>query len=162
MKNYFTNCKTEEQVKEAFTKWAKELHPDNGGDAEAFKQMMNEYKKAFDACKGIHTNKDGETYTKESNYTAEAFADIIEKIIHFENVTIEIIGSWIWVSGNTFTYKDNLKALHFFYSKNKKAWYHNGDEKKSHRKGHYSMNELRARWGAEEIETEKAEKIEAA
>ena len=155
---FFQNCKTEEQVKETFTRLAKQFHPDNGGDAEMFKAMMNEYKEAFARCKGKHTTKDGEEYTKETKYTAEEYADIIDKIIHFENVTIEIIGSWIWVSGNTFNYREALKNLDFFFSKSKKAWYNNGDEKRSHRRGHSSLNELRDRWGTEEVATEAAEK----
>jgi hypothetical protein len=40
---YFKSVKTEAEAKLQFKVLAKELHPDLGGDAEAFKAMMNEY-----------------------------------------------------------------------------------------------------------------------
>lgn len=154
---YFKGCKTEEHVKEMFFKWAKELHPDNGGDAKAFVKMKAEYEKAFDRLKGIHEAMDGTIYEKESNWTASSFASIIEKIIHFKDVKIEIIGSWIWVSGKgTFDYKDVLKELKFWYSKSKRAWYYSGDAYRK-RKGMFSMKQLRKHWGSTEVETEEQE-----
>lgn len=161
MKKYFNDCRTEEQVKARFTELAKKFHPDNGGDAEQFKAMMNEYKEAFKQYKGIHEDSKGQTYNKETAYSAEDFADIIEKIIHFEGVKIEIIGSWIWVSGNTYNYREQLKEEKFFFSKSKKAWYNNGADKKSFRKGHFTMDQLRQRWGTEEVETVAQEKLTA-
>lgn len=154
----FATCKTIEDVKATFKTLCKELHPDNGGSEEAFKDMMNEYKKAFNTYKNIHVNAEGKTYEKATSETAEQFADVITKIIHFTDLTIEIIGSWVWVSGNTFEYKDILKELGYAYSKSKKAWYYTSD-KKGNRKGHYSMKQLRERFGSEEIETEEQQKI---
>jgi curved DNA-binding protein CbpA len=157
---YFQNCKTAEELKKAFHKEAVRLHPDNGGSAEEFKNMKAEYERMFEKLKNIHKTASGETYEKEtSTQTAAEFADIIEKIIHMEGCKIEIIGAWVWVSGNTFQYKDQLKELHFFYSKTKKSWYHNGAEKKTHRKGHYTMDQLRDRFGSEDIEVEPQQKI---
>ena len=95
MKNWFADCRTEEQVKERFHKLAKELHPDNGGDAEQFKEMRNAFEKAFNQYKGIHHTKDGKEYHKETRYTAGQFAGMIEKLLHLKNSTVEIIGTWI-------------------------------------------------------------------
>lgn len=151
---YFKNCRTIEDVKKAYRELAKKLHPDCGGDAEAFKVMMNEYKIAFEKYKNIHTNFEGETYEKETTETPEQFADIINKVIHFEGVTVEIIGSWVWLSGATMLYKDEIKAAGFWWSKSKKAWYWNGETTKTKRRGRYKLDELRNRWGSQEI-TEK-------
>lgn len=161
MTTYFTDCKTIEQLKKAFYKIAKELHPDNGGNAEEFKAMQNEYNAVFNRVKNIHATADGDTYEKETAETPEQFADIINKIIHFEGVTIEIIGSWIWTTGNTYEYKDVLKELHFMWSKSKKAWYYNGETDGRKRRGHYSLNKIREKYGSQEVETEKTEKLAA-
>jgi len=157
---YFTECRTEEEVKKEFTRLAKELHPDNGGDAEEFKKMMADYMKAAERCKGKHTTADGKEYEKATATTPEEFAEIINKIIHLDGVKIEIIGAWVWVSGNTYEYRDLFKSLRFFFCKSKRAWAYNGGEGKT-RRGRYSMKELRNRWGSQEVETEAAEKLSA-
>ena len=156
---YFTGCRTIEDVKKRYRELAKKLHPDCGGDAEAFKAMMHEYRIAFDTYKNIHVNAEGETYTKETTETPEQFADLINKVIHFDGVTVEIIGSWIWLTGNTLIYKDEIKAAGFWWSKSKMAWYYNGDNKKSKRRGRYSMNALREKWGSQEVEKEERRKL---
>lgn len=152
---YFENCKTAEDVKKTFHKWAAALHPDNGGSEEDFKAMMTEYTQIFNRLKNIHETASGEEYTKETTETPEQFAEIVNKIIHFDGVKIEIIGSWIWLSGNTYAYKDQIKEAGFFYSKNKKSWYYNGDTERKHHRGHYTMNQLKEKFDVTEIKTEK-------
>ena len=158
---YFENCKTAEELKKAYHKAAARLHPDNGGSEEEFKKMQAEYMKAFDRLKNIHTNAAGETYEKETSENAADYMEIINKVIHLEGVNIEIIGSWIWLSGNTMEYKEEIKAAGFWWSKNKKAWYYNGDDKKSRRRGRYSMDQLREKWGTEEVKKTRQERITA-
>ena len=157
---YFNKCKSIEDVKETFRKLAKQLHPDNGGNAEEFKAMKAEYESAFNRLKNVHRTQEGKTYEskQESTETPEMFAAIIEKLLKMDGVKIEIIGSWIWLTGNTMAYKEEIKALHFFWSSTKKAWYYTGEEKKSRRKGHYSMDGLRNKWGSQTVGTGKEEK----
>lgn len=156
---FFNNCNTVEEVKARYRTLAKELHPDAGGDAEKFKAMFSEYKHAFETYKNIHVNSQGETYEKETTETPDQFADIINKVIHLDDVKVEIIGSWIWLSGNTLVYKDEIKAAGFFWSKKKKAWYYNGDTKKTRRRGRYTMEQLRYRWGSQEVHSKRQEKL---
>lgn len=159
MMKYFTNCKTIEDVKKLYRELAKKLHPDCGGNAEEFKAMMNEYRAAFERYKNIHTNAAGETYEKETTESPDEYADIINQVIHFDGVTVEIIGTWIWLTGNTMIYKDDIKAAGFWWSKSKKAWYYNGSDQKTRRRGRYSMEKLREKWGTQEVKTEERRKL---
>lgn len=159
---YFNNCETAEELKKAYHKAAAKLHPDNGGDAEAFKEMQAEYVRMFNRLKNIHRAATGETYEKETSETAAAFMDIIEKVIHFEGVKCEIIGSWIWLTGETLNYKEEISAAGFWWSRNKKAWYYNGEtERKPRHRGHYNMDQLRDKWGSEEIKKDQQKRITA-
>ena len=159
MMKYFAGCKTIEDVKKKYRELAKKLHPDCGGNAEAFKAMQAEYTEAFNRYKNIHETADGETYEKETDETPEMFADLINSLMHMEGVHIEIIGSWIWLTGNTMIYKEDIKHAGFWWSKTKQAWYYNGSKQKSRRRGRYSMDELRNKWGSEEIKTETRRKL---
>lgn len=68
-------------------------------------------------------------------------------------VKTEQVGTWLWISGNTKPIKEDLKQIGFKWSKNKSAWYHNGDiETKAKRRGFYKdLDTLRKRHGATEI-----------
>lgn len=159
MNQYFKSCKCIEDVKEEFKRLAKELHPDNGGDAEQFKIMMNDYTVAFNILKSVHRTETGETYTKETEETPEEFAEVIQSIIHLSGITIEIIGSWVWVTGNTYPYREILKENHFFWSKAKKAWYYTGTEEKSRRRGRYTMEQVRSRYGSQTVKSDRVKEI---
>ena len=104
--------------------------------------------------------KNADTTENEWKYDPEKdelFRDALNKIINLDAVMIEIIGCWIWVTGNTYGAKDALKAAGFKWCNNKKAWsWHAGERyyKKSKRK--LSMEELRNLYGSEEVKTNGA------
>jgi len=156
---YFTNCKSNEEVKAEFIKLVKLLHPDNNGNAEEFKKMMSDYQKAFENVKNIFKNQNDEYYTKKDfDEAPEDFQNIINIIVNFENVKIELVGSWLWLSGNTYPYKEELKKLKFNFSKSKKMWFYNNGEAKRNMRG-MSYKEIKNRYEATVIKNEKIEKI---
>lgn len=154
MTRFFKNVKTAEELRRQFVKLAKELHPDNGGDAEAFKAMMAEYNELYKECGSTFTTSEGKTYQKEETTTAEQFAEIVRNIIHWTDCKIEVCGSWLWVSGGTYNHREDLKKMHFGFSKNKKAWYfHEGSYHKKGRRS-LSMDEIRQKFGTAPIDPE--------
>lgn len=161
-KNYFENITTAEELKKRFHELVKELHPDNGGDVEAFKEMKSQFDKiAHSETWNTHKTADGKTYTKENATTPEQFTEIIEKLRALENITIEILGSWVWVTGDTRAYKDILKGLGFLYSSKKTAWYFNGETKKRRTHSKMSYTDLQLHWGVSYSEkTGEKEKID--
>jgi hypothetical protein len=107
---YFTPMpETLEALKKMYKKLSFTHHPDCGGDNESMKIVNAEYTELFEKLKDIHTNASGEKYTKATNETPQQFIDIIDILIRFEGIVIEIIGSFVWVSANTKPYKDKLK-----------------------------------------------------
>lgn len=158
---YFKDVTTLEELRKQYKTLLKKYHPDCGGSEEATKEIIAEYEKLFsflkDNEKYNHTDtKAKEAHEKKYNYkTDKAVREAIERIIRFAGLKIEIVGTWIYVTGNTFQYKEEIKNAKFWWSKSKKCWFWGGsdDFKPDGSRGH-SMKRNRNKYGSETIETE--------
>ena len=154
---YFKNIRTLEELRKEYKRLVKENHPDNGGDLEIIKMINVEYEKAMESLKNADETENAWKYDVAKD---ELFRDTLNKVINLENVKIEIIGCWIWISGNTYEVKDVLKAAGFKWCANKKAWsWHAGEKyyKKSKRK--LTLDEIRNLYGSEEVEPNRKKQI---
>jgi curved DNA-binding protein CbpA len=143
---YFEKIASLEELKKAYKKLALKMHPDRGGDEKAFISMKEEYDQLFDQLK-----KGG------SKETSKAFQNVIDALLNL-NLTIEIVGTWVWVSGNTYAAKEELKKAGFKYAKNKKAWYwYEGEYVKKSRKK-YTMSEIKDMHGYQTLKTAEESK----
>ena len=156
---YIKNVSTLEELKKEYKRLAMIHHPDCGGDTEIMKLINNEYDYLFPKLKNTHKNKEGQFYEKE-NKTEDVgeWKDLIDKLISLQmiKVSIEIIGSFVWVSGETKPYKEELKKLGFKWSQNKTAWYMAPEGYKRHSRKQYELNEIRDMYGSSTIKNEKA------
>lgn len=155
--NYFSNCQTIEELKQAYKKLLMKFHPDINPNGTSECQKINaEYDILFPRLKNIHKNANNEIYTSttESSELANEYKDIINAIIHLQGIKIEIIGSWIWLTGNTREYKDIFKNLKFKWSSKKLAWYYHNEPFKKRSKNQYDMNGLRNLFGTEEVKSQ--------
>lgn len=159
---YFKDCKTLEDVKKTFKELVKRLHPDNGGNQEDFKNMMNEYQTAFNNLKDIHVSSTGETYRKQTTETPEEFASAVDAVINIDGIDVILVGSWIWLDGNTYNHKDVIKSAGYLWSSKHKKWYYNGDKTKSRKHGKKTFQEIEIAYGAEIIKKSSRIMIETA
>ncbi len=149
----FSKCTNIEELKRDYHRLARQYHPDNGGSKEKMQQLNAAYDNAFDRLKNIHVSASGDTYTTdETTETPEMFREIIEHIVNLP-FDIEIIGRWIWVSGNTYTYKNHLKQIGFRWAKNKCAWYWHTPEDSTNNKKKMTLDEIRSLHGTTKIKT---------
>lgn len=149
---YFHNINTLEELRTAYRTLLKKFHPDNGGSEEATKEINLEYEKLFQLLK----DRSGADQKKYNTQEDENLREVLQQIINL-NVNIEICGSWIWVSGNTYPVKESLKAAGFKFSKNKKAWYwHSGEYTRRGRK--VSLDYIRSKYGSETVKEYREEK----
>lgn len=135
---WFNNPKSLEELKREYKRLAMKHHPDvsSGSDAD-MKEINAEYDLLFGKLKNVHQTAAGETYTAktETAETPNEFKDIIDTLIHLDGINIELCGSWLWISGNTYPHRKTLKELHFRFSKSKTAWYyHTTDYRKTSNK----------------------------
>lgn len=112
---YFTNIQTLEELRKEYKRLVKENHPDNGGSEEAIKVINVEYEISFHILEKTDTASSNKFNMRED----EMLRAIINAIVNL-NIEIEICGSWIWVSGNTYSCKDELKSNGFHWASKKK------------------------------------------
>ncbi len=158
--NYFTECKTAEELKQAYRQIIKKLHPDCNPDKDTtaeFQAMQQEFDAAFNRLKNTHINKDGEYYEKETTETPEEFRSMIDALLKLPGISVELCGAWLWVTGDTKPVKDQLKALGFKWSKNKAAWYFHREPYHKHSKKGVSLDEIRNMYGSKHFAKSGAE-----
>ena len=161
---YFTinEQTTAQDVKKQYHDLIKKYHPDlENGSEQAMKTINAEFEAIMQ--KGIEATKDSKDEQLKRSYTDfKQYADILNKIIFIQDINIEIIGSWVWLSGQTYLHTDDIKKAGFKYSGNKKAWYwYNNIDVKKYFKGRYSLNQIRSKHGSILIENEKRELLTA-
>jgi curved DNA-binding protein CbpA len=162
--NYFNPTpRTLEELKKQYRELAMKHHPDMGGSDETMKAVNAEYDRLFPKLKNVHQNKDGETYERETAETSEFFKDLISDLMSMDNIIIEIIGCFVWVTGDTRPNKDRLKALNFKWHMKKSAWYLAPDDYKKRSRKNYELDEIREMYGTSgEFKSNGTEKLHSA
>lgn len=117
---FFTGLQTVEAIKGAYRDLARKHHPDLGGDLETMKALNAAYHRALAACNGQES--DGRTYRYTAR-TEQAIMDTIAELLKFPNLNIDLIGLWVWVSGDTRPVKEELKALGCHWHSVRRCWY---------------------------------------
>lgn len=158
---WFNHPQTLEELKKQYKQLAVKHHPDKGGNTADMQEINAEYDRLFELLKNTHKNAEGQTYTAqtETTETANDFKEIIEKLIRFNGIHIEICGSWVWVTGCTIEYREELKKMKFRWSKSKVAWYYHREEYRKSTKRTYTLDEIRDLYGSETIKTEPQLKL---
>jgi len=137
------------EAKKIYRKLAKLLHPNIGGTENEFKILNQVYNDIVEHK--IY-------FSDDSKFNIE-FEKIISQILHYENIIIEVVGSWIWISGDTRAIKDKLKELNFRWARVKKMWYYgekvrNGGKVKS-------MEEIKGKYGCTTVQNKQKMKLSA-
>jgi hypothetical protein len=144
---YFENITGINEAKKVYKALAKRLHPDVGGSDEEFKILNNIYNEVIEH----------KIYFSNSSKIDLEIEKIISQILHYENITIELIGSWIWLSGDTKQIKEELKALNFKWASQKKMWYYG--EMKSKNPNPKSIDEIKSKYETKTFKRNEQNKI---
>lgn len=151
--SYFNinSIKSLEDLKRAYWIQAKKHHPDTGGSETEFRELTDEYDRLTDQ------------YLKNGNFTAseikneieldEIYKEIIYNLVMYPDLKIELIGTWIWVSGNTYPIRTILKAAGFQFAPKKVMWYFNTTGQRSKSRTEHTIDQIRGKYGSKDIRT---------
>lgn len=152
----FNNCNNVEDVKKKFRELIKENHPDNGGDATTAARILEEYRKAldtFEKCNAKHTtaNNACRNETEKAEDLSNDIADAAAVACGLDGVIVELVGAWLWVTGNTYPVRDELKGAGFKWASKKKAWYFHAGEYHRHGRTEKDLDTIKAKYGSATI-----------
>lgn len=139
MTNYFEHCQSLDEAKRLYKNLARQHHPDAGGDVRTMQEINGQYS---DFCTN-YAKTDARTRQKEAHaqgrksaadyHDMDAIGAEIKIMIDFaltlEGVDVELMGLWVWLTGNTRAHAETLKEWNrtheqkWKYSPVKKAWY---------------------------------------
>lgn len=142
------NLVTVEDLQKRHRELLKQYHPDNeNGSVEITQEINQEYDWLFAVLTG-RKESEGSAYSCLAN---GEFKRVLNEIVCY-NMTIEIIGSWIWCF-DCYPYKEKLKELGFIWCRKKKAWiWHVEPYDKRKRKG-MPLNDIRVKYGSERVKS---------
>ena len=144
---WFNGCQTIADVKSVYKKLAKQYHPDLGGDTVTMQEINKEY--AFASAKAIQGANLSDEEAENEILSSESYRNAIELIIHLDGIIIELVGYWIWVTGNTYVVRTALKEAGFLFAPKKLAWYFRTEEYKVSRSSGKSLDEIKIKYGSE-------------
>jgi len=154
--NYFQNCTTIEEIKKQYRKLAQQFHPDHnrtGTDTNSIMADINSQYEKFRYMKFTATNHETKKeYTQEFD-PFDGYREIINNLLNIQNITIELCGTWLWITGVTKEDKEKqtiLKDLGFTFAFKKSAWYWKPGDKKYRKKSKKELNldEIRNLYGS--------------
>jgi len=148
--HYFSQCKTLQEVKKHYKNLSFIHHPDCGGDTAKMQEVNAEYESIMKNPQFSFTEQPEEDQQEFMKYP-----EIINQLIGLHGIIIELIGNWIWLSGNTYYHRAQLKKIGFYFAPKKVMWYYRPPEYKSVNKSPKTIEYIRTKYGSDVVESKK-------
>lgn len=140
LNGFFDDVRDLVELRRRYFELVKNYHPDRNQDknekelkrlTELMQEINGEYEKlAKKLPKERGVDFENEEDRENEFNISEIYKDIINAVQSYDLIKIELIGSWVWVSGNTYPIRKELKAAGFLFAPVKKMWYWRpGDQK---------------------------------
>lgn len=166
MYKYLEGCTTQAEAKARYRDLVKQHHPDTGGDLRTMQDINAEYSKFMSEGAKTEARDRQRTAHSENRKSAADFHDLdevgeqirvmIEFALNLEGVDVELMGLWVWLTGNTKAHKETLKQWNeahpdtkWKWSPKKTAWYFAGVP--TFNRKETSLDEIRDTYGSQKF-----------
>jgi len=169
--NFLFCSENSEQLKRNYITLVRKLHPDKGGSVEAC-QILNKvfdklqhhpkFSGRYEQDKKAYKDENREAPEKENYFVGKKTMDVISTLCVLDGLNLEICGTWLWISGATFNYKQVLKELGCKWAHSKKMWCFHESEWTRKNRHTLDMDEIRELHGSEKIKQHNTYKLNKA
>ena len=113
---------TRDDIKAMYRHLCSKYHPDRNPAGVEMMKLINGARESLDDFVASMTVEEANKYEEQEDVALSDELNAALNVIIGLGLTIEICGSWIWVSGDTKPYKDVLKAAGYRYAPKKVMW----------------------------------------
>ncbi len=142
---WFTDINTLADLRGRYKQLLIKYHPDNNSGVDTTKDMQEINAEYDTLLKQFAANQ-----SSDSNFSTEKEMElkrVLNEAIQIKaDILIELVGTWIWVSGNTYAVKARLKELGFKWASKKHMWYWGESERRC--TVPLEMEDIRAKYGS--------------
>jgi hypothetical protein len=161
MFTYFNDCQTLDEAKSLYKKLAFQHHPDLGGDTATMQainaewaRFQSEYAYRSERTRQQQAHAEGKKTAADFHNldeVAEVLRVKIESLLNISSeLTVELCGLWVWVTGETKKHREAIKAVEGMrYAPDKQAWYFAAVP--SFNRTRRSMDEIRSMHGSQQF-----------
>ena len=170
MNAFFQDCQTIEEGKARYRELCKQHHPDAGGDLrtmqevnQAWAEFQANSAKAEARARQKQAHSEGRKSAADYHDLDEVgqkIMDVINFALNLEGVEVELMGLWVWLTGNTRAHKETIKQWNkdhpeekIKWAVKKSAWYFPGVP--TFNRQDTSLDEIRGRYGSQKFEKEE-------
>jgi len=159
---WFQGVQNLEELRKRYKMLVVKYHPDNGGSNDTLAEINTEYDIQFKFFQKKYEHS--EEYKKATERQRQSYdtvkdqkiRDMVTKLSRIPNIVVEICGVWIYVSGATFSCKEELKALGLHYARQKQCWYIHFDDYVKFGTRPSSMSYIRSKYGSIVVQADKS------
>jgi curved DNA-binding protein CbpA len=143
-------------IKKAYRKACNQYHPDKGGSTHMMQAINTAYNtlKNFtgtleDSTGATSSDNQHSTEPQKNHSYPQELNEAINKIIDLPNIIIEIIGSWLWVTGDTYPHRQKLgkkpggAGFTFCKKEGKPHWFFRPEDYKSTSRGGNTLDQIK-------------------
>jgi curved DNA-binding protein CbpA len=177
MYTYFEGCTNQAEAKARYRELTRQHHPDAGGDTRTMQDINAEYSKFMSEGAKTEARDRQRTAHAQDRKSAADFHDLdevgekirimIEMALNLEGVEVELMGLWVWLTGNTKAHVQAFKDWNethetkWRWMHKKQAWVYAGVP--SFNRKEKSLDEIRNTYGSQKFSRERqAESIAGA